>query len=282
MASLEQFLACPSCGADVAIASAAVRCLGCGESWPVEADIPVFRECGQRYFYDFEYSEDGMRSLVERAESLGWMEALRTTKNKDGKLPSQYFIDYNSREDRLCCAPLLNPAPDKVALDYGCGMGAVSRALARSFGTVLSFDATYERAKFWDTRRRQERVENAHVFSWNGVGKPPLKRCSIDAVVLNGVLEWTPESIRQGSPWAVQLQVLRNIIDLLRPKGRLYLAIENRWAGRYLIGHRDHHSGLRFVTLLPRPLADLYSRARKGRPYRVHTPSLGTYRRLVR
>jgi SAM-dependent methyltransferase len=160
-------------------------------------------------------------------------------------------------------------------------MGAVSAALARSFGTVLSFDAVFERARFWQIRRSQEQLANVFVFAWDGKGRPPLKAGRFDAVVMNGVLEWIPSSIMEGPPRSLQLEVLRNVCRCLRPGGRLYLAIENRFAGRYWVGHRDHHSGLRFVTVLPRPLADLYSLLVKRTPYRVHTYSLPAYRRLL-
>lgn len=53
------------------------------------------------------------------------------------------------------------------------------------------------------------------------------------------------------------------MILLLRPRGYLYLVIENRFVPGYFIGYPDPHCGLPFVTVLPRTLADRFAR-RKG------------------
>jgi hypothetical protein len=60
------------------------------------------------------------------------------------------------------------------------------------------------------------------------------------------------------------------------------VAIENRYALESLVGLRDTHTGLRWVTAMPRALANFVSRVRKQEPYRTYLYSRGGYERLFR
>src|SRR5205823_4310509 len=73
------------------------------------------------------------------------------------------------------------------------------------------------------------------------------------------------------NPRKVQLRFLEEICRILKPRGQLFVAIENRFDYEYFMGHPDHHSGLRYSSLLPRFLANLYSIFAARRPYRTYT-----------
>jgi SAM-dependent methyltransferase len=103
-----------------------------------------------------------------------------------------------------------------------------------------------------------------------------------DLVVMIGVLEWVGDAYPHGDPARLQQQVLENVQAVLKPGGYLYLAMENRYGYNYFLGSRDEHTNLRFVTLLPRPLASLYSLVVRQRTYRTYTHSYGTLKALLR
>ena len=66
------------------------------------------------------------------------------------------------------------------------------------------------------------------------------------------------------------------------PGGYVYIGIENRFSLRYMLGDHDDHSFIRFTSLMPRNVANLYCRLRIGGPYFTYTHSLSEYHRLLR
>jgi hypothetical protein len=69
---------------------------------------------------------------------------------------------------------------------------------------------------------------------------------------------------------------------VLKPGGTLLLGIENRYAAHYFAGAREDHTDLRFSSLIPRRLADLYNRRAKGVPFETPTHSREALRELLR
>jgi len=275
-------LRCPRCDGVLNYVPDRAMCVTCGNSWDVREGILDFRTV-EPYLYDYEYTPSTSRELIANANSLGWRRALRQAHTRFGEEWDEYFYHYNESEERAPWADwLLRSAEQPIVLDFGCGLGAITVVLARLGAQVLACDASFERAQFTRIRTQQESLDRVTVFCWDGTGDAPIPHDSVDVVLLNGVLEWVPESIRAANPWSAQLSVLRALHKVLKPGGRLFLAIENRVALRYLLGTPDHHSELRFATLLPRPLASLYSSIVNKRPYRVWTYTLRGYKRLLR
>jgi len=60
------------------------------------------------------------------------------------------------------------------------------------------------------------------------------------------------------------------------------VGIENRTFARHFKGSPDPHCGLRFVTILPRLLANIISRIKTGEPYRNYLYSYSGYKRLLK
>src|SRR5690606_617055 len=83
-------------------------------------------------------------------------------------------------------------------------------------------------------------------------------------------------------PRGIQLAFLREIRRVLKPSGQLFVAIENRYNYEDFTGRPDHHSRLKFGSLMPRTLANLYSIAVRRAPYRTNTHSIAGYRKLMR
>lgn len=53
----------------------------------------------------------------------------------------------------------------------------------------------------------------------------------------------------------------------MKEGGKLYLAIENRYAYEMFLGSPDPHNNLRFTSIAPRNVADRISKKYLGRPY---------------
>lgn len=180
-------------------------------------------------------------------------------------------------------APLAWIDPEKLSnatvLDYGCGLGPFSMTLANLCGQLCSVDADFERAMF--ARANCTHLGYGNVVVANGSLDSDMffSEGQFDLIVLNGVLEWIPYGM-EGDPRDIQLETLRKLKSLLKPDGVLYVAIENRVAWNYFLGKKDDHSGLKFTSFMPRPVADWYCRKKKGEGYRTYTYSFSGYNKL--
>ena len=108
----------------------------------------------------------------------------------------------------------------------------------------------------------------------------PFPEAYFDLIVLNGVLEWLGIFHYELNPRKVQLTKLQDMHKLLKDNGSLYIGVENRTAYVYFLGGRDH-SGIRFTSLMPRKIADICCRIRKGQAYRTYTYNVIGYKRLL-
>ena len=155
------------------------------------------------------------------------------------------------------------PQAAGVVLDLGCGFGTSTVALARSATHVLAIDPSPARVRLTAARLRAEGLHNATVAQADGL-ELPLGDGVCDLVAVVGVLEWL--SLGASDPLLTQRKVLAEISRVLKPGGALLLGIENRYAAHYFGGFPEEHVELRFVSLLPRPLGNVYARlAGRGR-----------------
>lgn len=211
---------------------------------------------------------DDVDVLVERAlsESLG--------------------VDWSDRESMdsvkaAAMAPVAHLLDRARVLDAGCGLGAIARWMAWAGASVLGVDRVEERAAV--ARQRLEQVSGrGSGVAVGDLTALPVATGSIHLVTCVGVLEWVPavarNAYRQGRQ--TQVAVLREFARVLRADGVVVVAIENRFGLPYLLGRRDEHTGLRWVTALPRPIARLWCRVRGRRL--AYTHSRAGMRRLAR
>jgi ubiquinone/menaquinone biosynthesis C-methylase UbiE len=153
-----------------------------------------------------------------------------------------------------------------IVLDLGSGFGGISLFFARKSKRLLSLDinkklltVTHKRLKFLNQTNNHTMVGNAVTI--------PLKAQSLDLTCVIGTLEWVPCSDSNSNPEDLQFETLRELWRILKKDGKLLLAIENRYYLGYWLGRKDHHSGLRFVPILPRGLANIVSETIRGEPY---------------
>jgi len=164
-------------------------------------------------------------------------------------------------------------------LDIGCNVGAISLAFAEKSRDIYCGDISESALKTLMMRIQKGSIKNIFISRLNAISLP-FKDNSFDLVVMNGVLEWVAEGVK-GCPRSVQLRVLKEVKRVLRDSGFFYLGIEGRFSLRYFFGAKDHN-GLRFVTFLPRRLANLYSRMVKGEEYRHYIYGIRGYKKILR
>jgi 2-polyprenyl-3-methyl-5-hydroxy-6-metoxy-1,4-benzoquinol methylase len=214
-----------------------------------------------------------MRNLLGRAATIGATRAVVewATHGRNQYL-ARYILDWR----RALCLELIDLPEEGALLDYGCGYGTLGLSAASACRTVYLADSTFERVAFARLRAEEMHASNVIALAIQDWHQLPIAANSLDVILLNGVLEWVAQGTA-GDPLAVQHDFLQRMWTLLKPGGTLYVGIENRYALRYFTGYPDDHSQLRFTSLMPRRLADLYTRWRGRGPYRTLTWSLAEH-----
>jgi ubiquinone/menaquinone biosynthesis C-methylase UbiE len=98
-----------------------------------------------------------------------------------------------------------------LALDYGCGVGRLSRALASSFQKVLGVDIS--EAMLSEARSINAKYSNLEFLRNNGESLTDVADETVDLIYSNLVL--------QHSPRKIQRLLIREFCRVLRPKGVL-------------------------------------------------------------
>lgn len=273
-------LRCPRClgSMNVTEGQDGLVCVACGQVWSVVGGLPILANSDRHYHA--QVPESLMRKLLADISNLGWLRALYQLLHD---LPP-------SRADALCRdvlhpnralgLSLLPSQADLQVLDLGAGWGSLSIPLAKAGAAVTAVDLAPLRARFAQLRAREDRLSNLFVLVGGDTPFLPFAECQFDAAILNGVLEWVTVS-RDGAPRDIQVKYLREVRRVLKRDGLLYVGIENRLSHQYLRGSLEDHVELRYVTLLPRWLADRWAEHQIGVPYRTHTHTLHGYRRLL-
>jgi SAM-dependent methyltransferase len=170
-----------------------------------------------------------------------------------------------------------------LAVDIGAGSGVIASELARHFRQVVAVEQDEKWGRFMTHRFKQDGLA-VDVFRGNAFHLP-ARVADVDLAVVNGVLEWvafgdTPEA-KAGTPRDVQIAFLKALRSVLRPGGRIGIAIENRFHFEYFRG-ASPHGELPYVAVMPRLIADAVTRHRQGAPYRTWIYSAHGYARLLR
>ena len=166
-------------------------------------------------------------------------------------------------------------------LDLGCGLGQVAVSLSAKSEIVVAADISKNALKVVAKVAKRKNKSNIHPVLLDATHLP-FRDGVFDLIVCSGVLEWVPTSHdSRCPPERLQLNMLREISRALSRLGLFWLGIENRYGYGYLLGTIDHHSGLRFVTLLPRFIANCYSKLIKKKPYRNYLYNYWELRKML-
>lgn len=152
--------------------------------------------------------------------------------------PSRYHLSTER-------ANLLRPfasflVPGAHVLEIGAGCGAVTRYLGETGAEVLALEGSQRRATI--ARERTRDLRNVQVLAERFQDLKLAER--FDVVTLIGVLEYASLFSDSDNPAVDMLQRVRG---LLKPGGRLILAIENKLGLKYLAGAPEDHLGVPMV-----------------------------------
>jgi len=204
-------------------------------------------------------------------------------------------IEPYSRADLQFLLPINK---DSIVLDAGAMWGALTIPIAQYCKEVYAVDKTAETVEFLAMRAEQMGFENIHTVNVD-IASLPFPNEYFDIAIMNGVLEWIPmhqdinlETYWYGkvednihyinSPEQEQLRALREMRRVIKPSGFLCLAIENRFGYQYIMGYPDDHVNIKYVSLLPRFLANIITKAIRGCQYRAYTYSIFGYDHILR
>jgi ubiquinone/menaquinone biosynthesis C-methylase UbiE len=222
-----------------------------------------------------------MRQLLRDARSLGWDQAYWDFLQQAGPQETKEAEHHLQTETNAAWRYGVSVNPDSVVLDFDCGWGPVSLNLARHVRAVYSTDRTYERLALLRERASQRGLGNVRCVQAGDSFRLPFPDHFFDLVCLRQGLETALRAL-PGDPRLTGRHLLREFRRVLKPEGQLFTCAHNRLARRYFLGRTDQQSPLPYLTLLPRPLANLYCRLRGVRPHHANLCSLPGIRRLFR
>jgi ubiquinone/menaquinone biosynthesis C-methylase UbiE/aminoglycoside phosphotransferase (APT) family kinase protein len=297
---LSKLLVCPRSGTGLTYQGHGFVASDGASTYPIDEGIIDLR-CNRRDYYFNPVRRDAMSALTQQARHVPWSSTIRRFMEHVKHNPD--WLDNLVADGRYAWKLLLDLQPGSQVLDLGCGLGNLTKNLAPHVGRVFAMDLTIERLRFAAERfARFNRGDDIVLLAAGDGSYLPFRDQSLDLVVLSGVLEWVAEdgphsapgdgkiakAVRMSlsilgarNPRRIQRRFLQEIRRVLKPTGQLFIAIENRLNLEYFYRRVDHHSSLRFGSLLPRFAANLYSIVAAHRPYRTYTYSLSGYRKLL-
>lgn len=128
---------------------------------------------------------------------------------------------------------------DSDILEIGCGMGAITEVLCDKCKTVTAVELSKRRATATLLRCREK--ENLEIIVGNLNDIKFHKK--YDYITLIGVLEYQKTYTDSRTPY---VDFLKKVKSLLKPEGKLLIAIENKYGVKYWCGAREDHSSLPF------------------------------------
>lgn len=281
-------LVCLNCKEELSWNSHASVCNQCGEQFYYKENIPVFTK-QERYWCNVEPQK--MAELIHDAEeSQDWQGALMRHIPQYATAVLPFY-----RADAQFFFPIDKNA---IVLDAGSMWGGLTIPIAQFCKKVYAVDSTWETLRFLNVRAKQSGFHNVITVVSN-LQRLPFPDGFFDFVVVNGVLEWLgmdehtileqhwrgkyhKSTVYNLSPKDMQLSALKELQRVTKAGGGIYIAIENRLGLQYLLGHPDDHMNVRFVTFLPRWLANVIVKKYRGMPYRTYIYSPQALRSLLK
>ena len=127
-------------------------------------------------------------------------------------------------------------------LEIGAGCGAITGMLCKKCKAVISVDISKRRSDINYARHKD--IPNLKIIAANlwdiDLGE------KFDYIILNGVFEYALSFIHTDDPYK---DFLQRIKTLLKPEGRLFIAIENRLGLKYFNGAPEDHTDGYFLGL---------------------------------
>lgn len=129
--------------------------------------------------------------------------------------------------------------PDSSVLEIGAGFGAVTGVLCDNCQNVTAVELSKRRAEGLFARHKKRKNLEIIVGNLNDI----KFNQQFDYITLIGVLEYALSFTNDENPYEA---FLNNIRSLLKPTGKLIIAIENRYGLKYWCGAGEDHTGKPF------------------------------------
>lgn len=172
--------------------------------------------------------EDELLDYVKNSQNV--IEIL----NKDSRWPILYHLS-PVRQNILEWYPMVK---DSEVLEVGSGCGAISGVLCRKARKVTAVDLSKRRSLI--NAYRNQIYDNLEIYVGNfNTVKDNLNK-KFDYITLIGVLEYAAYYTETDNPF---VDFLKNIRSLLKPDGKVLIAIENKYGLKYWAGVREDHTG---------------------------------------
>jgi len=269
--------ACPFCRSAVRYDERGYLCPQCARLFPIAAGTADF---STREHYWNQLTPEQMRVLLDITRSHGYRYAIE---NILGRFNDPELVRYVLGANRADFRTVLPLASTSHVAELGAGWGAVACGLAPHCASVTALDTNPFTLEFIKMRAQEEGLSNLATARIDPLddGRLPFADDALDAVLMNGVLEYVGSATDDCPPAQAQIRCLSEVRRVLKPGGVLYVGIENRFGYLYFLGTRDH-GGLRYTSLMPRALAGWVARMRCGVSYRTYTYSYRGYRALLK
>lgn len=129
---------------------------------------------------------------------------------------------------------------DSEVLEIGAGMGAITEILCKKCKRVVSVELSKNRATSIATRNQDKDNLEIIVANLNDVD---FKDRKFDYITLIGVFEYAPLYTNTDNPF---VDFLNKIKKLLKPDGKLLIAIENKFGMKYFLGAPEDHTNKKY------------------------------------
>lgn len=187
------------------------------------------------YHGDDKYSEGDIEDIVLQLIAENDPKDYSKAINENFSWSSYYHLT-NLRENILNWYPFETNAD---ILEVGCGMGAITRVLCDRCGSVTAVELSKRRATATQLRCRDK--ENLEIIVGNLNDIQFEKK--YDYITLIGVFEYQGNYTESQNPY---IDFLNKIKSLLKPEGKLLIAIENQYGLKYWCGAREDHTAIPF------------------------------------
>lgn len=162
------------------------------------------------------------------------LDIIRSDRQVD--INSNWALKYHLHPDRGNIIEWYDFEKGSNVLEIGAGCGAITQVLLKKDINATVLEMSYRRALINAERNKAQDVE---IIVGNFFDVSFEKK--FDYITVIGVLEY----IETFSEYTYQ-QFFNKIKSLLKPNGKILLAIENRFGLKYFAGAREDHSGVFF------------------------------------
>ena len=164
-------------------------------------------------------------------------EGINAEINKQRKWPILYHFSH-LRENIILSVPISKE--DKI-LEIGAGCGAITGGLASRGGSVHAIELSMKRSMINAYRNKDKDNLKISVGNFEDVEKSLTEK--YDLITLIGVFEYGEGFIKTDTPYVDWLKMCKKHLS---EKGKIVIAIENKYGLKYFAGWKEDHTSRYF------------------------------------